>query len=45
MRLRGVIACALLSLTAQNVLNQRHREFVGAPVIGRFVLAQAQYSF
>ena len=40
-RVEGVI----LSLSAQNVFNDRHREFVGAPVLGRLVMAQAQYTF
>lgn len=35
----------ILSLDAQNLLNNRHREFVGAPVIGRMVVAQARYTF
>jgi outer membrane receptor for ferrienterochelin and colicins len=34
----------MLSVDAQNLFNNQHREFVGAPVIGRFVIAQAQYT-
>jgi outer membrane receptor for ferrienterochelin and colicins len=34
----------ILSVDAQNLFNNQHREFVGAPVIGRFVIAQAQYT-
>ena len=34
-----------LSLTANNVLNNLHREFVGAPEIGRLLLLRVQYDF
>ncbi|MFL5613410.1 MAG: TonB-dependent receptor plug domain-containing protein [Gemmatimonadaceae bacterium] len=34
----------LLTLSADNLLDARHREFVGAPEIGRLVLVQLQYS-
>ncbi len=34
---------ARLSLTANNLLNNMHREFVGAPEIGRLVLVRLQY--
>ncbi|HVF38435.1 MAG TPA: TonB-dependent receptor, partial [Gemmatimonadaceae bacterium] len=33
-----------LSLNIQNVLNAQHREFVGAPVLGRFMILQAEYT-
>ena len=36
---------ALLAVFAQNALDNRHREFVGAPEIGRLVMAQVQYGF
>lgn len=32
------------SLNVQNVLDARHREFVGAPVLGRFAILQAEYT-
>lgn len=34
-----------LTFTAQNVLNDRHAEFVGAPVIGRLLLARVNHAF
>ena len=34
-----------ISLTANNVLDNRHREFVGAPEIGRLLLFQVRYDF
>ena len=34
-----------LSLTANNVLNNMHREFVGAPEVGRLLLLRVQYDF
>jgi outer membrane receptor for ferrienterochelin and colicins len=37
----GVVVTA----SAQNVFNHQHREFLGAPVIGRAVFVQAQYTF
>lgn len=37
------VAGASVSLTAYNVLNRVHREFVGAPEIGRLVLARLTY--
>lgn len=33
------------TLTIHNVLDDRHAEFVGAPVLGRLVLARVQYRF
>lgn len=33
-----------LTLNIQNVLDERHREFVGAPVLGRFGVLQAEYT-
>ncbi len=36
---------ARVSLTATNVLNNMHREFVGAPEIGRLLLLRLQYDF
>jgi iron complex outermembrane receptor protein len=35
----------LFTLGAQNLFNKQHREFLGAPVIGRLLTAQAQYTF
>jgi outer membrane receptor for ferrienterochelin and colicins len=35
----------LFSLTVNNMLGSRHREFVGAPEIGRLALFKLQYSF
>jgi hypothetical protein len=34
----------LLTLTADNVFDTLHREFIGAPQIGRLVMAQLQYT-
>ena len=34
-----------LSVTANNVLNNLHREFVGAPEVGRLLLLRVQYDF
>ena len=34
-----------LIVNADNVLNKKHREFVGAPEIGRLVMAQLGVSF
>jgi outer membrane receptor for ferrienterochelin and colicins len=34
-----------LDLQAQNVLDELHREFVGAPKLGRMLIARATYSF
>jgi iron complex outermembrane receptor protein len=36
---------ARLSVSAQNLLNDRHAEFVGAAVLGRLLLARVQYTF
>lgn len=36
---------ARLSLSASNVLNNLHREFIGAPELGRLVLARVRYDF
>ena len=36
---------ARLSLTASNVLDNKHREFVGAPELGRLILARVRYDF
>ncbi len=36
---------ARLSLSATNVLNNMHREFIGAPELGRLVLARLRYDF
>lgn len=41
LRSRNVI----LSLSAQNIFNNLHREFVGAPRLGRLVYVQTQYTF
>ena len=35
----------VMSLDALNLLNERHQEFIGAPQIGRLVLAKVQYTF
>jgi outer membrane receptor for ferrienterochelin and colicins len=32
------------SLNVQNVLDAQHREFVGAPVLGRFAILEAEYT-
>ena len=34
-----------VDLLIQNVLNNKHREFVGAPMLGRFTTLRAIYSF
>lgn len=34
-----------VSLTANNLLNNMHREFVGAPEVGRLLLVRVQYDF
>ncbi len=34
-----------LQLDVQNVLDERHRTFPGAPTLGRFTLARVRYSF
>ena len=34
-----------LTLSVDNLLDQRHREFVGAPVLGRLILAQIKADF
>lgn len=36
---------ARFTLTLQNALNNRHAEFVAAPVLGRLLLARVQYRF
>ncbi len=36
---------AQISLTANNLLNNVHREFVGAPEIGRLVMTRLRYDF
>jgi iron complex outermembrane receptor protein len=33
-----------IDFTVQNVLNNEHREFIGAPRIGRLALARISYS-
>jgi iron complex outermembrane receptor protein len=35
----------MLSVDATNIFNEKHRELVGAPEIGRLVLAQLQVTF
>jgi outer membrane receptor for ferrienterochelin and colicins len=40
----GVGTGALLTPTAQNLLNDRTRQFVGAPAIGRMIMARVQYT-
>lgn len=35
----------MFSANVTNLLNRRHREFVGAPVLGRFALARFTYNF
>jgi outer membrane receptor for ferrienterochelin and colicins len=39
------VAGASFAITAYNVLDQVHREFVGAPELGRLVLARLTYQF
>jgi len=34
---------ARFSLTVQNIADNRHAEFLSAPVLGRLVLARVQY--
>ena len=34
-----------ISLTANNILNNMHREFVGAPEVGRLLLLRVRYDF
>ncbi len=36
---------ARLELTVYNALNNRHREFVGAPELGRLALVRVRYDF
>jgi len=36
---------ARVSLNASNVLDNKHREFVGAPELGRLILARVRYDF
>ena len=35
----------IFSANVNNLLNRRHRQFVGAPVLGRFALARFTYNF
>ncbi len=39
------LAGATLSLTANNVFNNLHREFIGAPELGRLLMLRLQYGF
>jgi iron complex outermembrane receptor protein len=39
------LAGATLSLTANNVFNNLHREFIGAPELGRLLMLRLQYDF
>ena len=34
-----------VSVNATNLLNNEHREFIGAPEIGRLLLLRVQYDF
>jgi outer membrane receptor for ferrienterochelin and colicins len=34
-----------LSISAQNLLDKKHQEFVGVPALGRFIMTQLRYSF
>ena len=34
-----------VSLTADNILNNLHREFVGAPEVGRLLLLRVRHDF
>ena len=34
-----------LSVSAQNLLDKKHQEFVGVPSLGRFIMTQLRYSF
>ena len=36
---------AIVSLNVQNLFNDKHREFVGAPELGRLVMSQLQVTF
>jgi iron complex outermembrane receptor protein len=36
---------ASVQISASNVFDNRHREFVGAPELGRFILARLRYDF
>ena len=36
----GGLGRTRLTVTAQNILDEKHKEFVGAPVIGRLVVAR-----
>jgi iron complex outermembrane receptor protein len=36
---------ALVTLSAQNLLDDRTRQFIGAPAIGRLILTRLQYTF
>ena len=36
---------AAVGLAATNLLDDKHQEFVGAPEIGRLILARVMYSF
>jgi iron complex outermembrane receptor protein len=38
-------AGATFTLSAINVLDKKHQEFIGAPAIGRLVMGRVQYSF
>lgn len=40
-----VAAEAMVSLTVSNIFNDVHREFVGAPELGRLALLKLQYTF
>jgi iron complex outermembrane receptor protein len=40
-RTRGV----QFSITGTNLLDERHREFVGVPEIGRLILTQLRFTF
>ena len=35
----------IISATVNNVLNNEHQEFIGAPEMGRVALVKLQYSF
>jgi len=35
----------LVSVNVQNVFNDRHLEFVGAPELGQFIMTQLQVTF
>ena len=36
---------AMISITGTNVTNNLHREFIGAPELGRLILGRVQYAF